>query len=316
MKASAIVIIVLVAGAAIVASASFYTVQEGQQVVVTQFGKPVAVITEAGLKFRLPFVQTVHRFEKRLLPWDGEPEHMQTRDKKRIFIDTWARWHIVDLLKFYQAVHTERRGYKILDDLVDSSVRDVVARYNLIEVVRSSNRELFYESEELAKAWAQPLEGITTGRVKMEEEILVAAGTDLAARYGMELIDVRVKRINYIESVRQAVYERMKSERMRIASLLESEAEEEENKILGLTRKELDQIEGEMKQKSSEIRGRADAEVIRIAAEAYGKSPEFYEFLRRLEAYKATLGRGTRLILSTDNEFLRALSGPGAGSAE
>ena len=311
MRISIALFALLVVVALILGKASLYTVQEGEQVVITEFGKPVVVETEAGLKFKKPFIQQVHRLEKRLLPWDGDPENMQTRDKKRIFIDVWARWRIVDPMKFFRALRTQRRGFRILDDLVDSAVRDVVARYNLIEVVRSSNRQLLYESEELAKHGAAAARDVVTaGRAQMESEILSVASVDLKERYGMQLTDVHIKRINYIESVRRTVYDRMKSERMQIARLYESEAEEEKNKIIGLTRKELDEIEGEMQQRAAEIRGDADAEVIRISAEAYSKSPEFYEFLRRLEAYKKTLGVGTRLVLSTDNEFLRQLRGP------
>ncbi|NIA07425.1 MAG: protease modulator HflC [Actinobacteria bacterium] len=311
MKTTATIISILVVLTAIFAKASLYVVQEGQQAVITQFGKPVKVVRDPGLNFKTPFIQTVNRLEKRLLPWDGDPENMQTRDKKRIFIDVWARWQIVDPMKFFQAVRTEQRGYKILDDLVDSAVRDVVARYNLIEVVRSSDRELQYETEELAKDAAAGREIIKAGRAKMEAEILqVANANDPKEQYGMELTVVHVKRINYIESVRRAVYERMKSERLRIAQLFKSEAQQEQNIILGLMRKELDGIEGEMEQKAAEIRGQADAEVIKIAAEGYSKSPEFYEFLRSLEAYKKTLKRGTRLILSSDNKFLAQLREP------
>jgi len=309
-----VIIIPLVVILLIVGLASVYVVQEGQQAVITQFGKPVRVVTEAGLNIKTPFIQKVHRMEKRLLPWDGDPENMQTRDKKRIFIDVWARWKISDPMKFFQAVRTELGGYKILDDLVDSAVRDVVARYNLIQVVRSTDDELFYESEELEKDKEEekPLEEKDKDkkgqRANMEKEILEAAGTELEERYGMKLTVVHIKRINYIESVRRTVYDRMKSERLRIARLFESEAEEEKNRILGRTRKELDQIEGEMEQKTAEIRGAADAEVIQIAAEGYSQSPEFYEFLRSLKAYKNALLENTRLILSTDNPFLKQLS--------
>jgi len=309
-----VIIIPLVVILLIVGLASVYVVQEGQQAVITQFGKPVRVVTEAGLNIKTPFIQKVHRMEKRLLPWDGDPENMQTRDKKRIFIDVWARWRISDPMKFFQAVRTELGGYKILDDLVDSAVRDVVARYNLIQVVRSTDDELFYESEELEKDKEEekPLEEKDKDkkgqRANMEKEILEAAGTELEERYGMKLTVVHIKRINYIESVRRTVYDRMKSERLRIARLFESEAEEEKNRILGRTRKELDQIEGEMEQKTAEIRGAADAEVIQIAAEGYSQSPEFYEFLRSLKAYKNALLENTRLILSTDNPFLKQLS--------
>ncbi|MBL7133662.1 MAG: protease modulator HflC [Phycisphaerae bacterium] len=290
----------------IVCMSSMYTIQEGKQAVITQFGKPVGEVTEAGLYFKVPFIQDVNRLEKRLLPWDGDPENMQTRDKKRIFIDVWARWRITDPMRFYQAVRTERRGYKILDDLVDASVRDVVASHNLIEVVRSSNRKLLYETEELEREAAEKHKSVETGREKMEEEILKSAGKELErGRYGMELTDVRIKRVNYIESVRNSVYERMQSERLRIAKLFESEAQEEKNRILGKMQKELEQITGEMQEKSAELRGNADAEVIEIAAKGFSQSPELFRFLRRIEAYKKSLGGGTRLILSTDNDFLR-----------
>jgi membrane protease subunit HflC len=251
----------------------------------------------------------VHLLEKRLLPWDGDAENMQTRDKKRIFIDVWARWRIVDAENFFKAVRTEQKGQKILDDLVDAAVRDVVAQNNLIDVVRSTNEKLVYESEEmreLARSDDVTRDVVNTGRAKMEAKILEVVGGDLQKNnYGMELLDVHVKRVNYIESVKETVYERMRSERLRIASLFQSEAEEEKHRIEGLTRKELDQIEGEMKQKSAEIRGQADAEVIRLTAEAYGKSPEFYQFMRRLEVFKQTLGRDTRLIMSTDSDLFQ-----------
>ena len=316
MKARTKLTLIAVVVVGVFAFNSLYTVKEGEQAVLTQFGKPISVQTDAGVKFKTPFIQKVHRLEKRLLPWDGEPENMQTRDKKRIFIDVWARWRIVDAMKYFQAVRTEQRGYKILDDLVDSAVRDVVARYNLIEAVRSTNRELVYESEELAKDAAAKQAEIKTGRAKIEVEILKVAGADLKAQYGMELTDVHIKRIDYNDAVRRTVYERMISERRRIAQLFESEGEEDKNRILGLMKKELDTIEGEMEQRSAEIRGEADAEVIRIAAEAYSKSPEFYKFLRQLEAYKNSLSKGTRLVLSTDNEFFGLLRGTKSVPAE
>ncbi len=307
MKKSVIITIIIIIIAVICLPAMLYVVPEDRQAVITQFGKPVRSVTEAGLHVKLPFIQEVTALEKRLLPWDGDPENMQTRDKKRIFIDVWARWRIIEPMKFFQAVQTEQRGYKILDDLVDSAVRDVVARYNLIEVVRTSDRQLQYESEELSQEAADQREKITVGRTVMEVEILRVASADLKEQYGMELTDVHVKRINYIESVRTAVYERMKSERLRIASLFSSEAKEEENKILGLMKKELDEIEGEMKQKTAEIMGEADAEVISIAANGYSQSPEFYEFIRLLEAYRKAFDSDTRLIMSSDNRFLSQL---------
>jgi len=302
------VLLLLVIVLAVVCNSAMYTIKEGEQAVITQFGKPVGEVTTAGLRFKLPLIQNVNRMEKRLLPWDGNAQNMQTRDKKRIFIDVWARWRITDPMRFYQAVRTERRGYKILDDLVDASVRDVVASHNLIEVVRSSNRPLRYETEELEREATEKRVSVETGREKMEGEIFKSVSKELeSGRYGIELTTVHIKRVNYIESVRDSVYERMRSERLRIASLFASEAQEEKNKILGKMQKELEQITGEMQEKSAEIHGRANAEVIEIAAKGFSQSPELFQFLRRLEAYKKTLGGRTRLILSTDNDFLRNL---------
>ncbi len=301
-----LVVIVVIVAAGVGLYSAVYTVEEGKQAIVTQFGRPIDAVQEPGLHFKTPFIQEVHYLERRLLPWDGAPESMQTRDKKRIDIDVWARWRIVDPMKFFVKVRTEQRGQRILDDLVDSAVRDVVARHKLIDVVRKSNAELIYESEELERGPGDVVEG--RGRDDVEEEIL--AGVDLT-EYGIELVKVRIKRVNYVSSVRKAVYDRMISERLRIARLYDSEAIEEENRILGQTRKELDQIEGEMEKASAELRGQADAQVIQLTAEAYGRSPEFYEFLRQLEVIKNTLGADTRLILSTQSELFRLLKDSG-----
>jgi len=306
-------VIVLAFLALIAVRSTAFTVREGQQVIVTQFGRPQRVVTEPGLAFRVPFVQKVNVLEKRLIPWDGAPENMTTKDKKTIFIDFWARWRIVDPQKYFVDVNTIRDGQRILDGLVDSAVRDVVARYNLIECVRSTNEPLQYAEDTLRdeEASERKQEGIIAGRARLEQEMLtVVNAQDPVSEYGLQILGIHIKRVNYIENVRERVYERMKSERMRIASLLESEAEEERNRILGNTRKELDEIEGEREQKSAEIRGSADAEVIKIFADALSKDTKFFEFLRRLEVYKATLGAKSRLILSTDNELLELLKGP------
>ena len=306
MKSGAIIVAVAVLLALLLLFASVYTIEEGKQVIVTQFGRPVAEVQDAGLHFKTPFIHEANYLEKRWLPWDGAPESMQTKDKKRIDIDVWARWRIADPMTFFVKVRSEQRGQKILDDLVDSAVREAVARHNLIDVVRKSNDELIYETEELERTEADRVQG--AGRDDVEREILL--GVDLT-EYGIELVMVRIKRVNYVASVRETVYERMISERLRIARLYESEAIEEQNRILGQTQKELDQIEGEMKQKSSEIRGQADARVIQLTAEAYAKSSEFYEFMRQLEVLKVTVGNDTRLILSTDSELFQMLKTPG-----
>ncbi|MBI83328.1 MAG: HflC protein [Planctomycetaceae bacterium] len=299
-------ILILVLGVVVVfLYSSAYVVEEGKQVIVTQFGRPVGGVKRSGLHFKKPFIQEIHYLESRLLPWDGAPESMQTRDKKRIDIDVWARWQIIDPQKFFETRRTEQQGQKTLDDLVDSAVRDVVARHNLIDVVRNSNEPLIYETEELQRGAGDQVTG--RGRDQVEEEIL--QGVDLQ-EYGMKLTKVRIKRVNYVESVRRTVYERMISERLRIARLYDSEAIEEQNKILGQTKKELDQIEGEMEKKAAEIRGAADATVIQLTAAAYGKSPEFFEFLRRLEVFKETFKSDTRLILSTDSDLMRLLKEP------
>lgn len=309
MNVKGAVAILVIVVAAFVLKAAVYVIPEGQQAVITQFGRPVKAVTEAGPYIKTPFIQQVNRLEKRLLPWDGDPQDMPTKDKRRISIDVWARWRIVDPLRFYKAVGTIASGQQRLDELVDSAVRAMVANNALIDAVRTTDNPLLYESEELEKDWASRRERVTTGRKQIEREIMVTASEGLGDTYGMELVDVHIKRINYVQSVREKVYERMRSERMRIASLYESEAEEQKNRILGQTKKELDEIEGEREQRSAEIRGTADAEVIEITAKAFGQAPEFYQFMRQLEAYKRTLTSGTNLILSTENEFLHQLQG-------
>ncbi|MFO7903255.1 MAG: protease modulator HflC [Pirellulaceae bacterium] len=308
-----IIVVVILVVAVVVLYSTVFQLQEGKQAVVTQFGRPVRSVSQAGLHVKMPFVQDVHLLEKRLLPWDGAAESMQTGDKKRIFINIWARWHISNVDEFFRAVRTETQGQKILDDLVDSAVRNVVANNDLIDVVRSSDKELKYASEtmtEIASEEKDEREVVTMGRGKMEDTILEKVVADLKANnYGMELVTVKVKRVNYISSVKNSVYERMRSERNRIAMLFESEAKEEQNRILGTTQKELDAIEGEMEEKSARIHGEADAKVIAMTAEAYNKSPEFYSLLRRLEVFKQALVGKTRLILTTDSELLKLIKG-------
>ena len=305
MNRIVIIVLAIVVLAGVVGSQSMYLLKEGTQAVVTQFGDPVRVVTEAGLYFKTPFTQKVNRLEKRLLAWDGDPENITTGDKKQIFIDVWARWRIVEPQEFFVSFRTQIRGQRFLDDIVDSAVRDVVARNNLIEVVRSSDRELFYDDEQLKSSEE---EKIKMGRARLEEDMTRVANEALRGnRSGIELTDVHIKRVNYIRSVRDTVYERMKSERMKIARKFESEAEEEQNRILGETKKQLEKILGEERKRAAEIRGEADAEVISISAAAFSQSPDFYLFLRRLEAFKVALKENTRLVLTTDNDLLRSL---------
>lgn len=295
----AIVVVILIKAAA-------YTVPETHYAVVFQFGKAVDAVDRPGLHFKRPFVQSVQKFERWIIAWDGFPSSMPTKDKKNIYVDVWARWRIVDPIRFRNTATNVDGGHKFLDDYVDSAVRDVVGRYNLIELVRSTNRELTYESAELQEEQEARKEQIETGREEITKEIIDSASRSLA-NTGMELVDVGIKRINYVESVRKAVYERMISERLRIAELYKSEAQEKRRVILGETERELEAIRGEGTSKSTQIRGEADAEVIRMYAEALSQSPEFYAFLRRLDAYRESLGEDTRLILTTDSDFLQGL---------
>jgi len=299
-----VVLLFVIAG--VVLYASVYVVEEGKQAIITQFGEPIKAEQTAGLHFKSPFVQEVHTLEKRLMPWDGSSDSMQTKDKKRIGIDVWARWRIVDPMLFYVQRRTERQGQKLLDDLVNSTVRDIVAVHNLIDVVRRTNDPLEYEDSELERTSVDQVTG--NGRDDVEDEILRAVDLE---KYGMKLIQVRIKRVNYPESVRLDVYKRMISERLVIVNDLDGRAKKARDVISGETKKMIAAIEGEKEQRSAEIRGEADALVITLTAAAYKESPEFYEFLRRLEVLKTTLGNDTRLILSTKGDLFRLLKGTG-----
>ncbi|MGB3195684.1 MAG: protease modulator HflC [Phycisphaerae bacterium] len=308
MKILASLVVAIVLIAAIVFSSALYTVSEFEYVVITEFGKPVRIVTEAGLRWKTPFIQKVTRIEKRILSWDGDPNDVITKDLKSIYIDTIARWRIVDPKQFYISLTGQiHNGMKKLDDIVDGVVRDIIGENTLIEVVRSTNRPLQYEVEEMGPGQRPEQQSIEVGREKIVQTIFAQAREGLEERFGIELIDVRIKRVNYTETVRQDVYNRMQSERNRISERYLSEAKEEQNKILGDMQKELATIEGEASQRSAEIRGEADATVIDIYAGAIRQAPEFYRFLRTLEAYRNSFDSKTIIILSTDSPFLRLL---------
>ena len=303
-KIIAIAAAVAIILAVLVVRSCLFVVREWEQVVVTQFGRHVNTYTEPGLKFRWPLIQEVHRFSKRLLPWDGERGRIPTGDKRNIWIDTFARWRIADPRVFFQRVRTKDGGQQRLDGRIDAAVRDVIGRYPLIELVRSTDRELPVPAGlEEGRGDEEKVE-IKTGRPAMESQILSAASAGLEETLGIQLIGVRIKRIKYVESVQQSVYERMKAERLRIAKSFRSEALAEQARIRGDTQHQLDIIEGEAYRQATEIMGKADAEATRIYAESVSKAPEFYSFLRALDAYKKALGGKTRLILTTDSEFL------------
>jgi len=301
----ALVTILFLAG--ILASQVLYTVDMTQQAVVTQFGKPVGSIKEPGLHWKKPFIQRVTYFDKRLLAWDGAPTQIPTLDKKYIFVDTFARWRISEPLKFFQSVEHEINAQTRLDDIIDSAVRNQITQYNLIEAVRTTNRTMFTElMEGAAGEQTTTAEAIKTGREKITKFIKDEAGS-LLPEYGIELVDVRIKRILYEDAVLKKVYDRMIAERKRMAEKHRSEGESERAEILGRKERELKTISSEAYRESEEIKGKADAEATRIYAEAYNKDPEFYSFLNTLEAYTESLRENTIVVLSTDSDFFRYL---------
>ena len=304
-KAQIYIIIAIISIVAIVilASTTFYVVDIKSQAVITQFGKPVKVVTEPGLNMKTPFIQKVRYFEKRIMEWDGEPSDILTRDKENIDVNTWARWKIVDSLKFYTSLGMESRGQGVLDEVIESAVKNIVSSYTLNEILRDTNRKLEYTTKELEKAEIAKRVNITEGRGKLVGQIKTMANHGLSERYGLELVDVRIKHINYVQTVIPKIFDRMRSERIRIASKYESEGRREEAEILGGMKKELDGIESEGYKKAAETRGEADAEVIMIYANAYNKAPEFYSFTKTLETYEKTINKNTRLYLNTDSDY-------------
>jgi membrane protease subunit HflC len=283
-----------------------FTVDETRQVVITQFGKPVGdPITEPGLNFKIPFVQTVSYFPKNLLQWDGDPSQIPTLDKTYIYVDTFARWKIVDPLKFFQTVNNVVGGLARLDDIIDAAVRNFIAKNPLIETVRWTNRELDVSEEGVEQtAHRRVMAEITTGRQNIVKGILNQANPKLK-EFGILLIDVQIKRLNYVEEVRRSVYGRMIAERKQIAERFRSEGEGESRKIEGDRERDLKEITSVAYRKAQEIKGKADAEATLIYARAYNKDPDFYSFLQTLDIYKKTMDKDTTLVLSTDSDFLR-----------
>ena len=297
---------VIVFGALVVIGQATYTVSETEQIILTQFGEPVGEpVVAPGLHFKAPFIQRTNVFEKRFLEWDGNPNQVPTRDKRFIWVDTYARWRIVDPLLFFQRLRDERGAQSRLDDILDGETRNAVARHDLIELVRSSNRnpeDVLIESEEEEAI----LEQIERGRLEVTRAILeTAAGR--TADLGIELLDFRFKRINYVEEVQQDVFARMIAERQRIAEEFRSEGQGESARIHGERERELAQIQSEAYRLAEELRGEADANATRIYAEAYNRDEDFYAFTKSLETYEATMDPNTLFILGTDSELLRFL---------
>jgi len=301
-------IIVIAAVLAIGLKSSLYTLEEGLQAVVVQFGRPVGeTVTEAGLHMKLPFVQRVLRFDKRLLYWDGDPNQVPTKGREFIWVDTTARWRISDAKRFLENVASEEGAQSRLNDILDSVVRDQVSSSELVELVRSASwtvpgdevlKDVPKEQEEELKR------EIARGREEITRTILAEA-QKIIPQYGIELVDVRIKRLDYVESVREKVYERMISERKRIAAQFRSEGEGLSAEILGTMEKELRVIRSTAYRQVQEIQGKADADATRIYGNAYNRNPEFYAFLRTLESYKENANPNSVMLLTTESDFYR-----------
>ena len=284
---------------------SFYIVSETNQVIITQFGEPIGdAVTKPGLHMKVPFIQVAHKFEKRWLEWDGDANEIPTKDKKYIWVDAYARWRISNPLTFFQRVRDERGAQTRIDDIIDGVTRDTIANFDLIEIVRSTNRE-FELTEEAAILEVISIK-IETGRDKIAQMILEKSSL-ITPEIGIELRDVKIKRVNYVTAVQEEVFYRMIAERKRIAAKYRSEGEGESAKVRGEKERELKKIQSEAYRKTQEIKGKADAEATRIYAKAYNLDPEFYQFMKTLETYVASMDKETWLILTTDTEFLRYL---------
>ena len=296
----------------VLASSSIYTISETQQAIITQFGKPVGgPVTEAGLKFKTPFIQKVNLIERRILDWDGTPNEMPTKDKTYIRVDTFGRWRIADPLKYFERLRDERSALSRLDDILGSETRNTVAKHELIEVVRTTKDRKPLQSNDIVEADRTGnigvLRPIQVGRLKMEQQILEKAAPKLA-EFGIELLDVRFKRVNYNPSVQQRIFERMITERQQIAERFRSEGAGEAAKIQGNMEKELRDIKSTAYRQVQEIKGEADARATAIYANAYARTAqaqELYDFTRTLEVYEGVIDRDTTLILSTDSDLFQ-----------
>ena len=304
-----VVQIVAVLALLLLLSGAAFQVGEAEQVIITQFGEPVGdPVVEPGLHFKVPLIQDANYFEKRFLEWDGNPNQMPTKDKRFIWVDTYARWRIVDPLKFFQRLRDERGAQSRLDDILDGEARNAVARYDLIELVRSTNRppeDVPVESEEEAAVLSQ----IEMGRPAIVTEILKAA-QGRTADLGIEILDIRLKRINYVEEVQKDVFARMIAERQRIAELYRSEGQGEAARIRGEQERDLQRIQSEAYRTAQEVRGKADAESTTIYAEAYNRDADFYAFVKSLETYERTIDPRTFFIVGTDSDLLKYLRTP------
>lgn len=291
-----------------IAVSSAYIVRETEQVIITQFGKPVGdPIIEPGIHFKIPMIQKANFFDRRFLEWDGSQNQIPTKDKRFIWVDTYARWRIKDPLRFFQRVHDERGAQSRLDDILDGETRNAIARHYLVEVVRTSNRQQLSSEEFVGLEVAPRLAKIKYGRETITRSIIEAAAPR-TLELGIELLDLRLKRLNYVDEVQQKIFERMITERQRIAEKFRSEGQGKASKILGDKERELKKIQSGAYRTAQEIIGKADAEATSIYAEAYNQnqsSREFYNFLKTMETYKSTLSEKDWLVLSTKSDFFK-----------
>ncbi len=284
-----------------------YTLDETEQAVITRFGEPRGEpIIEPGLHFKMPVADTVNRFEKRWLEWSGDPNQIPTKDKKYIWVDSFARWRIADPLRFFQRMRDERTAQSRLDDIIDGETRNAIASFNLIEAVRASNRDFEAEEGVADTSGNTPAEEVTLGRDRLTRRILEQASA-VVSEFGVELVDVQVKRINYVDEVQVKVFERMVSERRRIAERSRSEGQGRAAEIRGQKERELRAIGSEAYRRAQELKGTADAEAAQIYTRAFGQDPEFYQFVRSMEVYRSTVDGTTSLFLGTDSELFRYL---------
>lgn len=307
------IFLIIVVGVVILGFGSIYTINEAEQAVVTQFGKPVGgAVTDAGIHFKTPIIQTVIKFDKRILEWDGSANEIPTLDNKYIFIDAFARWRISDALQFYKSAKNEMLAQSILDDILDGAVRDEIANRTMVEIVRSSDRVMVIQDVESSSVNVnnKVIEDFSAkgARLEIVESILESVSKRLLElKMGIEILDVQLKRINYTSQVQEQVFKRMISGQNQIAEKYRAQGQGKKQEILGMQVQRKKEIISGAYLESQKIKGEADASATRIYADAYGKSPEFYNFIKTLETYSNTLDSSTQFILSTDNHYLKYL---------
>ena len=308
MKVASVLFIPIVICLVLISS-SAYQVSEVEQVIITKFGQPIGdPVKDPGLHFRVPFIHKVNRFDKRWLDWDGDANEMPTKEKTYIWVDVYARWKIDDPLKFFTSAKTERRAQSLLDDIIGSATRNVIANHDLIEVVRESNRSFDVQGE-ITTSDPSEVEAIQikVGREKLTRMILEKA-REATPDFGIELRDVQLQRVNYTESVRQNNFNRMKAERQKFSDTYRAEGDADASRINGKRNQTLKTIESEAYLKVQQIKGAADAKATSVYAEAYNRDPEFYEFIKSLESYEKTIKENDTLVISTQSDYLKPLA--------